>query len=844
MKNKKTIKGLLKKLTLSGILLLTLFAISPVTTLAQESEDSGTSSSQAYQAYKQAEQAYEDCLDENPNDATQCTAEKEAMDQAKAAASPGGAAQAQSEEYTDLMETIGKMLIMISEFLQRLIWPVLLLIGGLLKNDILFGAGMEETMLNIWRNIRNIVNILFILVLLGIAFYNVVGGSNQDYHIKTMLPKFIGALIAVNFSFLIVKVAVDAVSVVTTAVFALPNAVETGLTDEQGNNLNESEKFITGFCEGMYGPEGDYSPPVDDSGYCVGNPNTKELTAKGKSFFATYDSNNAAIVMAINMGKVAEINKVTLKDPTKAARDLFLNTLFSTTLYIVYAVAFVALLIILAIRLVVLWVTMVLSPLIVLAYVIPDSLKSSLGGADDLSKKFVQNLIAPLPIALVMSIGFIMLQSWKQARFASVDIPTLDVNLLTSGMSTLQDLIAAVAMVVIVWIGVFEAAKGGYAESIVGGLKNAVESAGKFVATAPFKYMPLIPVGTGGDKVSVGTALGAVSQIPTALRTKELEKQRDLMGRLGFTPDETVSKEIKNTKTGTDLGAVMWNRRGQLDQTRQREIGDQLRNNPTLERDFRSLLGNFKHGDYDTTRIIDALKRGEELPADVVKALTDHLGRNSNIASRASQLAGASAAAAGTTAAGNVAAAGQQPEGQQQPGTTTESQQPAVDRVAEQVLSDEDKEKLRRAEQNTGDAAADNAARTAAADARTRRDQAAESLRNLDNKLQVSDSNDPQEAVEAVETAQRELAEQLRSNGVPPDQIEQRVGNLMREHVQNMQNKYGPDHTAQWETFSNSAPVQQILQPGGTPPAQPGGTPPAQPGAQPPATPPAGNDNQ
>ncbi len=805
MKNKKTTKGLLKKLTLTGILLLTLFAIPPVTT-AEEPEGSETNSSNAYQEYKQAEQAYNACV---KNEETEdCTAQKQAMDEAKAAASPSGGAQAQSEEYDKLMETIGSMLIMISEFLQRIIWPVLLLIGGLLKNDILFGAGMEETMLNIWRNIRNIVNILFILVLLGIAFYNVVGGSNQDYHIKTMLPKFIIALIAVNFSFLVVKVAVDAVSVVTTAVFALPNAVETNLTDEQGNQINESQKFIISFCEGLYGQE-NYSPPPDDSGYCVGNPNTKELTAKGKNFFATFDSNNAAIILAINMGKVAEINKVTLKNHQQAAKDLLLNTLFSTTLYIVYAVAFVALLIILAIRLVVLWVTMVLSPLIVLAYVIPDSLKSSLGGADDLSKKFVQNLIAPLPIALVMSIGFIMLQSWKQARFASVDIPTLDVNLLTSGMSTLQDLIAAVAMVVIVWIGVFEAAKGGYAESIVGGLKNAVESAGKFVATAPIKYMPLIPVGKGDDKVSVGTALGAVSQIPNALRTKELQKQRDLMKQFGFAPDEAISKEIKKTKNGTDLGATMWNHRYQLDKTRQKEIGDQLRDNPDIERDFRSLLGNKQFGEYKTAQVIDALKRGEELPDDVLQAVIDRLKDNSNVLSRASQLAGASAAAAGTSAAGTAGAASEQQTESQQPDTSTETnQQPVVDKVAEQVLTDEDKKKLNNANGNE-DYNSPKPEEVAAAKAR--RDKATESLSNLQKKLQVVDSNNAQEAINTVKIAQEELKKQLESNGVPDDEIDDRVSELMRGYVQNMEKKYGNDHADQWEIFKKSEPVKQIL---------------------------------
>ncbi|HMR01453.1 MAG TPA: hypothetical protein PKA32_03620, partial [Candidatus Gracilibacteria bacterium] len=42
----------------------------------------------------------------------------------------------------DLYRELVEILIVIMEFLQRLLWPVLLMIGGLLKNDILFSAGM------------------------------------------------------------------------------------------------------------------------------------------------------------------------------------------------------------------------------------------------------------------------------------------------------------------------------------------------------------------------------------------------------------------------------------------------------------------------------------------------------------------------------------------------------------------------------------------------------------------------------------------------------------------------------------------------------------------------------
>ena len=687
-------------------------------------------------------------------------------------------APSNDQEYMKLMEELGKALILVSEFLQRIIWPVLLLIGGLLKNDILFAAGMEETMLAIWRNIRNIVNILFILILLGIAFYNVVGGSSQDYHIKTILPKFVIALIAVNFSFLAVKVVVDGVSVVTTAIFALPDAVYQEMGGEGQNNpkkLTENQAYVTNICEMLYGQGEKYAPPEQD-GYCVPSKDVRTLTEKGQSAFRMFDSNNAAIVLAINMGQIAQINKVKLKDFTEAVKSMLLNVLFSTMLYIVYAVAFVAMLIILAVRLVVLWVTMVLSPLVVLAYVVPESLKSSLGGGGELGKKFVQNAIAPIPIALVMSIGFIMLQSWKQARFSAFDIQTLDVNLLTSGMSTLQDLMAAVAMVVVIWVGVFEASKGTYAESIVGGLKTAVEGAGKFVAAAPFKYMPIIPVGAGGDKVSVGTVLGGLSQLPGMLEQRQRAGQTKFIeDTLGIKTDDSVRKSYDKSENGTDVAANWLRYRERRDADTQKKIGQILKDKPVYANDFfRYLQPEYEGSDgkkYKRADIIRDLQAGT-LPSEVFDKITADLNKNDTVNTRAGQLAGeaakapatAPAAAAGTAAAG---AATQQPP----PAST-------VDQQADSAFAGTDD--------------ADKIAKNDPA-AVARRNKVKEELDLLRQKAAVTTNADDMKAT--VDAFTKDLDAELQAS-IPDDTARAaRVQQIMQPYVEQMQKNVAPPAT-------------------------------------------------
>ncbi|MBD3328831.1 hypothetical protein GF340_06060 [Candidatus Peregrinibacteria bacterium] len=583
----------------------------------------------------------------------------------------------QSDSINNLYTKMTEFLNAIAEFLQRLLWPVLLMIGSLLKNDILFSAGMEETMLEIWVNIRNIVNILFVIVLLGIAFYNVVGGQAQDYHIKTILPKFIIALIAVNFSFTALKVVIDGVNVVTTAIFALPGAVARELP-------SDNPTFATKVCQAMYGTgqtfldntgQNDIGDPEEQerrqaNTYCTDTSTTSQeggeetktasisFTEKGKQYFSNFDAHNAGIVLAINVAEVADLDKV-----AKASTDVkkfAVNTLFTVVLFIVYAVAFIALLIILFVRLVVLWLAMVLSPIIALSFVLPESLKSALGGGD-FSQQIVKNIIVPIPIAIVMSIGFIMLDALKSAKFTDVAIntSTSQVNLLTSGLSTLQDVIAAVGMVVFIWVGVFKAAEGTAAGSLVSGLKNAVEGFGKFAATAPIKYAPLFPVTTPegeSQKVSLAGGMAAMNQMRNAFESRAFQEASSINSGFGIaTPDQAL-QEMEQANDAKDASKALGKLRASgatlSDRAVQEKMGKMLMKGPIFNEFNREYGGSFRTqtgknlGEFRTQ-----LQRGEAKQEDIQAFLNLLNQRDSNFRQGASEQAQQNAQQAQGTAA-------------------------------------------------------------------------------------------------------------------------------------------------------------------------------------------------
>jgi len=424
-----------------------------------------------------------------------------------------------SSDEDKLVKDIITFLSLLMKWAQRVLWPVLLMIGGLMNNDLLFGAGMEERSLLIWQNIRNLVNVLFVLIMLAIALYNIVGGQNQGWQLKAILPKFVIALIAVNFSFIGLKVVLDGVNVVSTAIFAMPDSVKEGLSEVN----SDTKKIDKNVCQGLYGIDTvDYENAVKEAGEnALCNIKSTTFTDKGKFFFARFGAQNAAMVLAISYGKIADYNKVKIDETTTT--KLAINMFFSVIFYLIYAVSFVALMLVLLVRVIVLWLLLVLSPLAALTMVLPDELKKSLGEASDLKDKFVQHAIVPIPIALVMTIGFILLDGFNKSVLPGVSLntSTLGVGLLVSGVSTFQELIIAIAGVGFIWTGVFAAADKTMAKGLTGKLKTMTEGAGKFISTS-WQYAPFIQVKGATDekgkplKVSLAGAMGMGQQMMNA----------------------------------------------------------------------------------------------------------------------------------------------------------------------------------------------------------------------------------------------------------------------------------------------------------------------------------------
>jgi hypothetical protein len=145
------------------------------------------------------------------------------------------------------------------------------------------------------------------------------------------------------------------------------------------------------------------------------------------------------------------------------------------------------------VRVVVLWISIAISPLSFLGMAF-ESVKSKFGDDDPFFKLFMKHALVPLPVALILTVGMIMIAQLKQiSPGAQFSTNPADLGALTSGMSTIQDLIAGLATAAFIWIAAFKAMSGTKADGFINPIKGAVEGFGKSLAKLPL-YVPILPV--------------------------------------------------------------------------------------------------------------------------------------------------------------------------------------------------------------------------------------------------------------------------------------------------------------------------------------------------------------
>jgi hypothetical protein len=98
--------------------------------------------------------------------------------------------------------------------------------AGIIPSILSTGSNVPQT----WGVLRDAVDVMFLLILIVIAFANTVRFDVEAYGIRALLPRFIVAVILVNFGLFIVQFIIDFSNVLMSAISTLPQPgkVKTG----------------------------------------------------------------------------------------------------------------------------------------------------------------------------------------------------------------------------------------------------------------------------------------------------------------------------------------------------------------------------------------------------------------------------------------------------------------------------------------------------------------------------------------------------------------------------------------------------------------------------------------
>jgi len=95
-----------------------------------------------------------------------------------------------------------------------------------------------QNAMSIWSSIKNMTNVVFILIFLAIIFSTTLSLGLTNYNVKKMLPRLVVAAILVQFSWVLMQLSVDVSNILGAGIKALPifnNVCAKTITDTAGN---------------------------------------------------------------------------------------------------------------------------------------------------------------------------------------------------------------------------------------------------------------------------------------------------------------------------------------------------------------------------------------------------------------------------------------------------------------------------------------------------------------------------------------------------------------------------------------------------------------------------------
>jgi hypothetical protein len=438
----------------------------------------------------------------------------------------------------DFINAVSSAVALLTQFLNMLMWILFWLLDLLLDPKFIFdiddeaqGKGILVMLHSIWQLTRDLMNLIFAILLVVGAVYMII--TTKKEFLKENLPKFIMAVILVNFSWFVPRAIYDLSQITAYTVFQLPALlnVQCDIPLPPGQaGPPEPCKILTGIAlfeetrfvadTGVFNNPGNPNDPRKGGGWeCPLKP---IVCIQLRNFDAPNVALHSQIIngLVLNFARLRHLATVTAEvaaqapapddDQITASIIFLMKMLLIVVIHIALFFPLVALVIVFLLRVPILWLTMAFMPVALLGLLLGDKL-GQFNPVEKIWKRFLSAAFLPAMVAVPFAIGFIMTHQGLGVK------PPLGLEQFGTGLPLfvgIRDFWQFVWMflaIFVMWTGVFTVLKQSeIATSATETIKASGEAMGKFALQAPLA-LPFLPVpGKPGEKMAPLQALKAL----------------------------------------------------------------------------------------------------------------------------------------------------------------------------------------------------------------------------------------------------------------------------------------------------------------------------------------------
>ncbi|TSC97253.1 MAG: Uncharacterized protein Greene101449_1255 [Candidatus Peregrinibacteria bacterium Greene1014_49] len=472
-------------------------------------------------------------------------------------------AWAQDKVVTDTQGGIMGTLLFGVTILNFLAFFLLKLCSYLVDPDFIFGVsngeGSTQMMLKLWRISRDIMNLIFAILLLMGAIITIVLGKQEV--LKQHLVKFILAVVLVNFSWFFPRVIIDIANVTTATIYGFPNVVGSKCKWIDKNGIAQPCVVVTDILYFEHAKTGTCpSPPIPWAPIAPLEMGSIMKVCLAPLIAGTNNGFGIINGLVANHGRLMSLGIIAGSPPAGGAGGTIAETLrfmiiltMVTFLNVMLTFPLAALTVAMIIRIPILWLTISFMPFMFIGFIIGEKF-IKVNTMNIFTKHFMTAAFLPALVAIPFAIGYIMLNEVAELTRTGALVPPAglagNVDFFPEAQNWWQVIWILMAFAII-WMGSKMAMKG---DEIYSKFTDPIYQVGSNFLKLPLT-VPFIPTGTNPDGTKKFQSVSDVTgnlRSPTGLATQlGLRKPFDSGGgAAGSANNSAVLGALKNVDGG------------------------------------------------------------------------------------------------------------------------------------------------------------------------------------------------------------------------------------------------------------------------------------------------------